>query len=84
MCRKREEFILMFKLSTVAVVSYFISCETVFSAASLPGSHIYAHMIYGFGEATSCFLASVMCKYMRDCKLYAVSCVAALVGIFVF
>ena len=81
---KYKELGLMFRLIIASVVSYFIALTTLWTAASLPGSHIYAHMVYGLGESSSCFLASLMCKCFKDTHLYAGFCAVGLMGINAF
>ena len=75
---------LIVKLTIASVVGYFIAMTTLWSAASLPGSHIYAHMVYGLGEASSCFVSSLLCTCFKDRQLFAFFCGVGLVGINAF
>ena len=75
---------LMVKLMIASIISYFTAMTTLWSAASLPGSHIYAHMAYGLGEASACFVASLLCRFYKDRVVFACFCAVGLLGVNAF
>jgi hypothetical protein len=75
---------LVVKLTIASIASYFITMVTLWSASSLPGSHIYAHMVYGLGEASACFLASLLCRFYNDRLVFNGFCAVGLLGLSAF
>ena len=81
---KSQELWLFVKLTIASIISYFVTMTTLWSAASLPGSHIYAHMVQGLGEASSCFIASLLCRFYKDRLVFTCFCAVGLLGLNAF
>ena len=67
---KDTDLRMLLKLTIMSTMAYFMAITTLFTAASLPGSHIYAHMVLGIAEGVSAGFSGLLCKYVKAQNLF--------------